>query len=98
MNLSRTNHEIEFRDPEGQDHVINVEVWTDIGRQRAVLVLRDLPHSHAELLVQARLALQAMLDDWLPYLLEPDAQVLVLALRPRQENQKARAVVLPLSA
>lgn len=98
MNLTRTNHEIEFRDAEGQDHVINVEVWTDIGRQRAVLVLRDLPDIHTELLDQASLAVQALLHEWLPYLLRPDAQVLVLALRPRQENQKARAVVLPLSA
>ena len=98
MNLKRNAYEIEFRDGHGQDHTLQVDVWADIGGVRAVLVMRNLPVHEFELLEQARCALQVMTQDWLPYLLRPEAKVMVLVLRPPQENRKARAVVLPLSA
>lgn len=98
MNLKRSAHEIEFRDHQGKDRTLHVDVWTDIGGVRAVLVLRGLRENEKELLDHAHAALQVMTQDWLPYLLRPEAKVLVLVLRPPQENRKARAVVLPLSA
>lgn len=98
MNLKRSAHEIEFRDQQGQDHALTVDVWTDVGGTRAVLVLRGLKNFEHDFLAHAQAALHTLTQDWLPYLLRPEAQVLVLALRPRQENQKARALVLPLSA
>ena len=103
MKLKRSAYEIEFRDGHGQDHTLQVDVWADVGGQRAVLVMRNLhPHTlrlnDPELLEQAHAAFQVMTQDWLPYLLRPEAKVLVLVLRPPQENRKARAMVLPLSA
>lgn len=103
MNLKRSAHEIEFRDGHGQDHTLQVDVWADVGGVRAVLVMRNLHPGELqlhdpELLERAQAAFQAMTQDWLPYLLRPEAEVIVLVLRPPQENRKARAVVLPLSA
>ncbi|WP_135228518.1 hypothetical protein [Deinococcus fonticola] len=98
MTLTCSAHEIEFRDPLGQDHILQVDVWRDVGGLRAVLVLRNLRHSELDFLDHAHAALHALHHDWLPYLLRPGASVMVLALRPAQSNRKARALVLPLSA
>ncbi|GAA5502193.1 hypothetical protein Dxin01_01932 [Deinococcus xinjiangensis] len=105
--------EIEYRDRLGIDRSVKVDLWTDLGGLRAVLVLRDLPqmdwpqpaNMHASAMPtsamqgQARAALEILTQDWLPYILRPDAQVLVLALHPKEDqSEKARALVLPLSA
>lgn len=96
---------IEYRDHVGLDRTVNVDVWADIGGQKAVLVLRDLPFmpwlsgdNDAAVRKQAHAALRVLSDEWLPFLLRPHAQVLVLALRPREGDEKAHALVLPLSA
>lgn len=94
---------IEYRDHLGIDRIVNVDFWTDIGGQQAILVLRDLPYmawseeSH-NLHKQARAALGMLSDEWLPFLLRPNAKVSILALRPRAGDEKAHALVLPLSA
>lgn len=105
--------EIEYRDPQGTDRLVQVDLWSDVGGHKAVLVLRDLPTPGLWLLAEDRLngsdlaqairpqataALDVLNRDWLPYLLRPDAQVLVLVLRPREDGEKARALVWPLSA
>lgn len=95
---------IEYRDQHGVDRLVQVDLWTDVGGMRAVLVLRDLHTRNVWLLndeirAQGRAALETLSHNWLPYLLRPEAQVLVLALHPREsEATKARALVLPLSA
>ncbi len=95
--------EIEYRDCGGLDRTVRIDLWSDLGGLRAVIVLRDLPQQATGWQLsarnQARAALQALSHTYLPYLLRPEAQVLVLALHPRVSEQvKARALVLPLSA
>jgi hypothetical protein len=97
MQSLRRGHQFEYRDERGVDRLGTVDVWTSTGGERAVLVLRGL--RQADLVAQARKALLTLTYTWLPYLLRPDARLLVLVLRPGpDEASKARALVLPLSA
>ncbi|GAA5511833.1 hypothetical protein Dcar01_00546 [Deinococcus carri] len=98
MQLLRQAHPFEYRDHRGVDRLSTVDVWTNPSGERAVLVLRGLPHGDdAE--AQARRALLALTHGCLPYLLRPDVRLHVLVLRPQAEGTvKARALVLPLSA
>ncbi|MEF2279097.1 hypothetical protein V3W47_12375 [Deinococcus sp. YIM 134068] len=97
MQQLRRAHHFEYRDHRGVDRVGVVDVWLSAGEDEAVLVLRDLVQADAD--EQARRAVHTLFHTWLPYLLRPDASVSVLVLRPREDEQmKARAFVLPLSA
>ena len=103
MQLLRKAHEIEYRDSQGVDRAAQVDIWTSAGGGRVVLVLRDLhapewPVQGGGAQAQARAALSALSHSALPYLTRPDTELLVLVLRPRAEGEKARALVLPLSA
>ncbi|KQR28021.1 hypothetical protein [Deinococcus sp. Leaf326] len=102
MQLLRKAHEIEYRDSQGVDRAAEVDIWASTGGGRVVLVLRNL---HAPVWpapsgtqAQARAAVRALSHSALPYLIRPDAELLVLVLHPREEGEKARALVLPLSA
>lgn len=96
MQLLRRAHQFEYRDHRGVDRLGLADVWVSAGGDEAVLVLRDLVQADAE---QAHRALHTLTHTWLPYLLRPEASVSVLVLRPREDEQaKARAFVLPLSA
>ena len=102
MQLLRKAHEIEYRDSQGVDRAAQVDIWASAGGARVVLVLRDLyapdwpVRSGAQ--AQASAAVRALSHSALPYLIRPDAELLVLVLRPHEEGEKARALVLPLSA
>ncbi|WP_019585277.1 hypothetical protein [Deinococcus apachensis] len=97
MQLLRRGHKFEYRDHRGVDQQGVVDVWVSKAGDRAVLVLRGLPHPEAQ--AQADKALLTLTHTCLPYLLRPDARLGVLVLRPRgDEDAKARALVLPLSA
>ncbi|NTY01533.1 hypothetical protein [Deinococcus sp. JMULE3] len=92
MHLLRRNHQFEFRSLSGEDLFGAADLYSDAGANRAVLVLRGVPAS------EASRALATLNHSWLPYLLRADTTLLVLTLRPRADGEKARAVVLPLSA
>ncbi|MBZ9715200.1 hypothetical protein [Deinococcus multiflagellatus] len=92
MHLLRRAHEFEYRSGQGRDELGLADIWADAGATRAVVVLRGIPPA------EAQSALSALDHSALPYLLRPDTRVLVLTLRPCALGQKARAVVLPLSA
>ena len=102
MQLLRKAHEIEYRDSQGVDRAAQVDIWASTGGARVVLVLRDLyapewpVRSGAQ--AQASAAVRALSHSALPYLIRPDAELLVLVLRPHEEGEKARVLVLPLSA
>lgn len=92
MHLLRRAYEFEYRSREGTDRLGTADLWADAGATRAVLVLRSVPTG------ESQRALGALNHSWLPYLLRPETALMVLSLRPRAAGQKARAVVLPLSA
>ena len=92
MHSLRRAHEFEYRTVGGVDCLGAADLWITVCGRRAVLVLRDCP------LNDAPAALRALHHTWLPYLLCPETQVVALALHPRQQGIKARALVLPLSA
>ncbi|MXV18749.1 hypothetical protein [Deinococcus xianganensis] len=92
MHLLRRNHQFEFRSPSGDDLFGAADLYSDAGATRAVLVLRGIPAA------EAPRALACLNHSWLPYLLRADTSLLVLTLRPHADGEKARAVVLPLSA
>lgn len=92
MHLLRRAHQFEYRNSHGLDEFGAVDLWASASGDRAVLVLRDVP------LNDIGAALHTLNDLWLPYLLPADADVVVMALRPHADGEKARAVVLPLSA
>lgn len=92
MQLQWRTQEFEYRDARGVDQFAGVDVWSNASGSHVVLVLRGVP------LNDARRALDTLNDCCLPYLVRPDARVLVLALRPADEGGKARALVMPLCA
>jgi hypothetical protein len=92
MQLLTRAQPFEYRSQRGVDRVGHLDVWLDDGRTRAVLVLRDVPVSDGVR------ALRMLSEQWLPYLLPVDVDVVVLALQAAGDGGKARARVLPLSA
>jgi hypothetical protein len=92
MHPLRRAHPFEFRTAHGTDLHITVDVWLSRDGARAVLVLRGCP------LADAGHALNTLNHTVLPYLLRPEVEVQALALHPRRNGAKARALVLPLSA
>ncbi|CAM3607646.1 hypothetical protein DESA109040_17630 [Deinococcus saxicola] len=92
MHLLRQAHPFEYRTVGGLDAEAHADLWITVSGSRAVLVLSGCP------LGDAAAALNTLHHTWLPYLLRPNTQMLVLALHPRREGVKARALVLPLSA
>lgn len=92
MHLLRRAYEFEYRTVGGVNGEGQADLWVTVSGSRAVLVLTGCS------LVDASAAMNTLHHTWLPYLLRPDTQMLALALYPRREGAKARALILPLSA
>ncbi|WP_309569711.1 hypothetical protein [Deinococcus sp.] len=92
MQPLRQAQQFEYRSAHGIDRMGSLDVWLSDSGTRVVLVLRDVP------LPDTPRALRMLNEQWLPYLLPAGLDVLVLAVHPRTEGEKARARVLPLSA
>ena len=92
MKPLRQAQQFEYRSAGGIDRMGVLDLWLNDGGTRAVLVLRDVP------VPDATRALRMLNEHWLPYLLPAGLDVLVLAVHPQAEGEKARARVLPLSA
>ncbi|GHF41359.1 hypothetical protein HNQ07_001485 [Deinococcus metalli] len=92
MQLLTHAQPFEYRSHSGADRLGSLDVWTDDGRTRAVVVLRDVP------VQDTPRALRMLSEHWLPYLLPVHLEVMVLAVRADGDGGKARARVLPLSA
>ncbi|WP_245616400.1 hypothetical protein [Deinococcus radiopugnans] len=92
MHLLRRGYEFEYRTVGGVNGDAQADLWVTVSGSRAVLVLKGCPVDDAPA------AIKSLHHTWLPYLLRPDTQMLALALYPRREGIKARALVLPLSA
>ncbi len=92
MHLLRRKHEFEYRDSAGQDQDGIVDIWVGKRGRLNIVVLRNIP------IKDAQIALNTLSHILLPYLLNPEAELIVMALYPAEEGEKARAFVLPLSA
>lgn len=93
MRLIQRAYLAEYRDAAGQDHCTPVDIWLAERGHQAVLVFRDLPDPS-----QAGRAFHSLAHELLPYLLPPETELVLLALKSGDLGTKPRAQVLPPSA